>query len=357
MLLTLRAAGYSYSNIAIFSAINYPYSFKILWSPIVDSVFSQKIGRRRSWIIPTQFLMSFIFIFLCSSVTSPFLGGKMLEIFKGQENLLTALINGKWILTLTALFMTLFTLTATQDIALDAWGLTLLPGEIKHLVSTCQTAGLTIGNVLGYNIVIMLTSPRIQNTTRWFLPETLFKKLPLNLGTFCAIFGIAAAMMNLFIIMFVSESREKKGGEKTYNLSEAYMSIYWMVKLECVRKFIMVALTSVVPFAANMFLVDSYTIEKNVVSKETLAAMDLLSVPFSLLLTASFGKNKDRDFLKSWMIFFKVCFVTLCWLSYFHVIYYVCLNVLLLIYFIGNIWLCLYFVQWWILVLIINRLS
>jgi hypothetical protein len=32
----------------------YPYSLKLLWSPIVDSLFSESFGRRKSWIIPIQ---------------------------------------------------------------------------------------------------------------------------------------------------------------------------------------------------------------------------------------------------------------------------------------------------------------
>jgi hypothetical protein len=38
----------------IFSMAGYPYSFKLLWSPIVDSVYSAAFGRRKSWIVPVQ---------------------------------------------------------------------------------------------------------------------------------------------------------------------------------------------------------------------------------------------------------------------------------------------------------------
>ena len=33
---------------------SYPYSFKLLWSPIVDSMYSLAFGRRKSWVIPIQ---------------------------------------------------------------------------------------------------------------------------------------------------------------------------------------------------------------------------------------------------------------------------------------------------------------
>ena len=47
----------SYSELAVFSLSGYPYSLKLFWSPIVDSVFFRSIGRRKSWIIPMQLII------------------------------------------------------------------------------------------------------------------------------------------------------------------------------------------------------------------------------------------------------------------------------------------------------------
>lgn len=47
----------SYSQIGIFTLCTYPYSLKLLWSPIVDSIFSVKLGRRKSWIVPIQLIV------------------------------------------------------------------------------------------------------------------------------------------------------------------------------------------------------------------------------------------------------------------------------------------------------------
>lgn len=52
----------SYSELAIFSLSGYPYSLKLLWSPIVDSVFFTSIGRRKSWIIPMQLCVGAIML-------------------------------------------------------------------------------------------------------------------------------------------------------------------------------------------------------------------------------------------------------------------------------------------------------
>ena len=41
----------SYTQIGIFSVASYPYSFKLFWSPIVDSIYSLAFGRRKSWVV------------------------------------------------------------------------------------------------------------------------------------------------------------------------------------------------------------------------------------------------------------------------------------------------------------------
>lgn len=41
----------SYTQIGIFSLATYPYSFKLFWSPVVDSVYSTRLGRRKSWVV------------------------------------------------------------------------------------------------------------------------------------------------------------------------------------------------------------------------------------------------------------------------------------------------------------------
>src|SRR6185312_11431970 len=54
----------SYGQIGIFSLASYPYSLKLLWSPIVDAVWTPRVGRRKSWILPIQTLSGFGMIWL-----------------------------------------------------------------------------------------------------------------------------------------------------------------------------------------------------------------------------------------------------------------------------------------------------
>lgn len=56
----------SYSDQGTFSFALWPFSMKLLWAPIVDSIFIKRFGRRKSWLVPTQYLIG-IFLILFSN--------------------------------------------------------------------------------------------------------------------------------------------------------------------------------------------------------------------------------------------------------------------------------------------------
>lgn len=58
----------SYSQIATFALSSYPYSLKLLWSPIVDSVYFPSVGRRKSWIIPMQLIVGTLMLYISTNV-------------------------------------------------------------------------------------------------------------------------------------------------------------------------------------------------------------------------------------------------------------------------------------------------
>ena len=55
--LILQQNDVAYKEQAKFSFASYPFSMKLLWAPIVDSVFIKKFGRRKSWLVPSQYLI------------------------------------------------------------------------------------------------------------------------------------------------------------------------------------------------------------------------------------------------------------------------------------------------------------
>lgn len=95
----------SYSQVGVFSLATYPYSLKLLWSPIVDAVWSPIPGRRKSWILPVQ---------MCSGIAMIYLGSriKQMMVVAGAKD-----GSGIWAFTWWWFFLVF--LVATQDIAVD----------------------------------------------------------------------------------------------------------------------------------------------------------------------------------------------------------------------------------------------
>lgn len=55
--------------IGIFSLVGLPYTLKVLWAPIMDRFTPPWMGRRRGWIVITQFLLAVSILAL--GLTSP----------------------------------------------------------------------------------------------------------------------------------------------------------------------------------------------------------------------------------------------------------------------------------------------
>ena len=52
----------SYAAQGAYSFAFYPVALKLLWAPLVDSLYIKKIGKRKSWIVPCQFLSGVILL-------------------------------------------------------------------------------------------------------------------------------------------------------------------------------------------------------------------------------------------------------------------------------------------------------
>ena len=124
----LRSEGLDLKTIGLFALIQFPYTWKFLWSPLLDRYALPLLGRRRGWMFLTQ-------LGLLLSIAT--LGG-----FSPQSQLSTIVV----LATLLAL------LSATQDIALDAFRREILSdaelglGNSVH-VNAYRIAGLIPGSL------------------------------------------------------------------------------------------------------------------------------------------------------------------------------------------------------------------
>jgi len=124
----LRSEQVDLKTIGLFALIQFPYTWKFLWSPLLDRYVVPAFGRRRGWMLLTQ--VGLLVVIASMGAFSP------------QSDLHTI----AWIATLLAF------LSATQDIVLDAYRRELLAdyelglGNAVH-VNAYRIAGLVPGSL------------------------------------------------------------------------------------------------------------------------------------------------------------------------------------------------------------------
>lgn len=153
---------YFYRQQAEFSFAYWPFSVKLLWAPIVDSLYIRRFGRRKSWLVPVQYCIGITMLLLAQNVDY-YLDSTPPDVF-----------------SLTCMFFFLNFLAATQDIAgkyfiftillvsvirivyydflvyllisrfffsVDGWALTMLKRKNVGYASTCNSVGQTAGKL------------------------------------------------------------------------------------------------------------------------------------------------------------------------------------------------------------------
>ena len=167
----LRSEGVDLKTIGFFALIQFPYTWKFLWSPFLDRYSLPFLGRRRSWTLLMQIGLL---------LTIGLLGG-----LSPSTNITPVL----WLAEFLALF------SATQDIALDAYRRELL-AEVE----------LGLGNAVHVNAY------RVAGLVPGSLSLILADLLPWS-----QVFWITAAFMlpGMVMILLVSEPVSTKATPKT----------------------------------------------------------------------------------------------------------------------------------------------
>ena len=101
----LRSEGVDLKTIGLFALIGMPYTWKFIWSPLMDRFTLPFLGRRRGWMLITQVALMF------SMFTFSWLDPKI----------------SIWLVVYTSMALAFF--SASQDIVLDAYRRELLPDK------------------------------------------------------------------------------------------------------------------------------------------------------------------------------------------------------------------------------------
>ena len=152
----LMDSGLSLTSIGLFALAGTPYALKFLWSPLIDTIkipfLNTLVGKRRSWLLLTQIIL-FILFFIISTI-DPIEDLYMLAV-----------------LVCSAAFI-----SATQDIALDAYRIELHPD--KDLAAGIATY------VLGYRIALI-----VAGAGALYLAEFLSWHVAFKIMSLCFLIG------------------------------------------------------------------------------------------------------------------------------------------------------------------------
>lgn len=115
-----------------------PFSFKVFWSPFVEFYHIKSVGKRRSWIIPTQLIMCAILFYLRANIE--------------------ALLIAQEVQIVSILLIVLVFIITCQDIAVDSWAVEMLHPCNASYGSSSQSIGQRIGSFISTSLFISLNS-------------------------------------------------------------------------------------------------------------------------------------------------------------------------------------------------------
>ncbi|KAF9473190.1 hypothetical protein BDN70DRAFT_405806 [Pholiota conissans] len=263
----------SYSQLGTFALSSYPYSLKLLWSPIVDSLFFKSFGRRKSWIVPMQIIV----------------GSLMLYISLNVQRLMDDPAHN--VVELTTVFTMLVTFSATQDIAVDGWALTLLSQDCLSYASTCQTIGLNTGFFASFTVFLAFNSEAF--AAKWGVPH-------ITLAGYLRFWSVICFVITIWLVIFKKEDKEP-ASESDMSIKAVYKTIWTICQLKHIQLLIVVHLFAKVGFAANDAATGLKLVEKGL-KREDLALVVLIDFPFQIMggwLAAKWSRG-DRP-LRPWI--------------------------------------------------------
>jgi len=278
----LQSSSSSYTSLGLFSLASWPYSLKLLWSPIVDCFYLDSIGRRKSWIVPMQVLIGVALVTLSYHIDS--------------------LIAHVQVYALTVIFFLLITAVATQDIAVDGWALSLLPTHLLSYASTCQSIGQNIGYFLSYSVFLALNNATFSNKFRSLLGLSESTDPLIALSSYMMLWGVLFLLSTMYLLLFKREAAYVPSNESEHDVTSLYKQIYHILSLRPIQHLVLILLTSRLAFTAA----DNITVLKLTeygFPKEHMAVMVFFLFPFEMVFPVIVGGwTASGNALRPWLV-------------------------------------------------------
>jgi len=242
----------SYADQGTFSFAFWPFSMKLLWAPIVDAIYFKRLGKRKSWLVPLEYLIGFYMIFFSDYIK------QLLDSNRSE--------GGGNIVLLTVIFFTFTFLAATHDVVVDGWALTMLSKENVSLSSTCESIGGTAGWFIGNVFFLVIESAEFSNKyIRSYIGlddqeyglVTIDSKefiyfiyildgldlilLLFSIQEFMFFFGVVYIMTSTCVLFFKTESSTVI--ESDFSIVESYKIPWKIICLKPIQKLIFIVFT------------------------------------------------------------------------------------------------------------------
>jgi PAT family beta-lactamase induction signal transducer AmpG len=130
----LASAGLDIKTIGIFSLVGLPYLFKFLWAPLLDRYLPPILGRRRGWILIYQ---------VCLTAAIAVMG------FCSPTKEL-------YVLGVVAVLVA--SLSASQDIVIDAYRVDTIPVSERGLAAAAQSFGYRTAAMLAGAVLVLIAA-------------------------------------------------------------------------------------------------------------------------------------------------------------------------------------------------------
>lgn len=226
----------SWKQQGTFSWVSYPLSFKILWAPLIDAVYSHRLGGRpQTWLPLVQLAMGAIMI-----VTSFYLRWLLVNLH---------------VASLTVIFFFMYFLISAHDIVVDGWSVTLFTVFNPQWSSTCQIIGEMLGQFFGSTVLMTLESANFTNRyirTPLSLPHQsrgLFSLQQFTLA--CGVITMVVGSVTTTVVIYQKLVNRSTSLPKKVPLCQAYFAVLKLLKKRCVRELLLVLLTFNIGFAAT----------------------------------------------------------------------------------------------------------
>lgn len=139
----LRSEGVDLGTIGLFALVSFPYTWKFLWSPFMDRFHLPWLGRRRGWMLITQFIL-FLAIGAMGSINP-------------TENLQATL----WVAFSVALF------SASQDIVIDAYRRELLADDELGTGNSLAINAYRLSSLIPGSLALILSDQMPWSAVYW----------------------------------------------------------------------------------------------------------------------------------------------------------------------------------------------